>query len=154
MSSPTLLVSLLFFFNDPAPTEISPLSLHDALPISPVRAPTPLLSGIRGSDDPPRSVTSTRAVSREDETATSKQPPFPDAVCRTAFEATSLVISKISSRPGHRLPSAPATNARARPTAAGSPGKQRPATTARLPQWRSVRLGVRPRRRSLPGFCA
>src|SRR2546430_12275621 len=23
-----------FFFNDPAPTEISPLSLHDALPIS------------------------------------------------------------------------------------------------------------------------
>src|SRR2546430_4372461 len=25
---------LLFFFNDPAPTEISTLSLHDALPIS------------------------------------------------------------------------------------------------------------------------
>src|SRR5260370_30468530 len=25
---------LLFFFNDPAPTEIYPLSLHDALPIS------------------------------------------------------------------------------------------------------------------------
>src|SRR3990172_2073144 len=28
------LVSPLFFFNDPAPTEISPLPLHDALPIS------------------------------------------------------------------------------------------------------------------------
>src|SRR3989338_6690450 len=27
--------SLLFFFNTPAPTEISTLSLHDALPISP-----------------------------------------------------------------------------------------------------------------------
>src|SRR5258708_37760201 len=27
------LSSFLFFFNDPAPTEISPLSLHDALPI-------------------------------------------------------------------------------------------------------------------------
>ena len=26
---------LFFFFNDPAPTEISTLSLHDALPISP-----------------------------------------------------------------------------------------------------------------------
>src|SRR3989449_5877322 len=26
--------SLFFFFNDPAPTEIYPLSLHDALPIS------------------------------------------------------------------------------------------------------------------------
>src|SRR5258707_12120938 len=27
-------VSTFFFFNDPAPTEIYPLSLHDALPIS------------------------------------------------------------------------------------------------------------------------
>src|SRR2546430_6776294 len=30
--------SLLFFFNDTAPTEISPLPLHDALPISAARA--------------------------------------------------------------------------------------------------------------------
>src|ERR1035438_10198816 len=29
-----------FFFKDPAPTEISPLSLHDALPIS-ARSPRP-----------------------------------------------------------------------------------------------------------------
>src|SRR5205085_11781286 len=28
------LFHLLFFFNDPAPTELYPLSLHDALPIS------------------------------------------------------------------------------------------------------------------------
>src|SRR5258708_16318770 len=33
MSTPTFFL-LFFFFNDPAPTEISPLPLHDALPIS------------------------------------------------------------------------------------------------------------------------
>src|SRR3990167_296685 len=37
-----------FFFNDTAPTEISPLSLHDALPISPARglriAPAPAIA--------------------------------------------------------------------------------------------------------------
>src|SRR2546430_11948726 len=44
-----------FFFNDPATTEIYPLSLHDALPISPAaagggvrrQAPAPLLPGDR-----------------------------------------------------------------------------------------------------------
>src|SRR3990172_5370982 len=33
-SSHAYLSLTLFFFNDPAPTEIYPLSLHDALPIS------------------------------------------------------------------------------------------------------------------------
>src|SRR3990167_6930063 len=33
-SQSNLLFPLFFFFNDTAPTEISPLSLHDALPIS------------------------------------------------------------------------------------------------------------------------
>src|SRR3989338_6713555 len=36
--------SLFFFFKEPAPTEIYPLPLHDALPISsarPLRSPTP-----------------------------------------------------------------------------------------------------------------
>src|SRR6266478_9334141 len=31
---PALMVHTVFFFNDPATTEIYPLSLHDALPIS------------------------------------------------------------------------------------------------------------------------
>src|SRR5256885_16545141 len=31
---------MFFFFNDPAPTEIYPLSLHDALPIYPHPRPT------------------------------------------------------------------------------------------------------------------
>src|SRR2546429_8526534 len=30
---PHKIISFFFFFNDPAPTEIYPLSLHDALPI-------------------------------------------------------------------------------------------------------------------------
>src|SRR2546422_5622511 len=33
-----LLFNPFFFFNDPAPTEIYTLTLHDALPISPARA--------------------------------------------------------------------------------------------------------------------
>src|SRR5437588_11033333 len=39
ISTTTLFARSCFFFNDPAPTETYPLSLHDALPISP-----PLLS--------------------------------------------------------------------------------------------------------------
>src|SRR5699024_11579410 len=34
-SSSSCLICLFYFFNAPATTEISPLSLHDALPISP-----------------------------------------------------------------------------------------------------------------------
>src|SRR5215210_3908823 len=34
-----LLISFFFFFNDPATTEIYTLSLHDALPISPLNRP-------------------------------------------------------------------------------------------------------------------
>src|SRR5207253_8982275 len=41
--SPT--ISLIFFFNDPAPTEIYTLSLHDALPIS-----EGLLRGLQGGE--------------------------------------------------------------------------------------------------------
>src|SRR5207248_9593277 len=36
-----LVLLLFFFFNDTSPTPLSPLSLHDALPISP-RPPRPL----------------------------------------------------------------------------------------------------------------
>src|SRR2546425_7972445 len=35
---PSLTISLFFFFNDTATTEIYTLSLHDALPISPARS--------------------------------------------------------------------------------------------------------------------
>src|SRR5260370_35068400 len=45
------LLSLLFFFNDPPPTEISTLSLHDALPISPFQPSNPT------SATPPSSLT-------------------------------------------------------------------------------------------------
>src|SRR2546426_7863771 len=41
LPTPSLLTMLFFFFNDTATTEIYTLSLHDALPISPPRAPAP-----------------------------------------------------------------------------------------------------------------
>src|SRR5205814_5155671 len=41
--------SLLFFFNDPAPTEIYTLSLHDALPISCARTGRRSGPGARGA---------------------------------------------------------------------------------------------------------
>src|SRR2546427_9972818 len=45
--------SFFFFLNDPAPTEFSPLPLHDALPI---KFPRPArLQGIRGASRAPRS---------------------------------------------------------------------------------------------------
>src|SRR5437870_9112827 len=40
-------MSLIFFFAAPAPTEISSLSLHDALPISVVFGPVPVEEGFR-----------------------------------------------------------------------------------------------------------
>src|SRR5437867_12808019 len=45
--SPLDLFFFFFFFNDPAPTEIYTLSLHDALPISESRAPTPRIRSVR-----------------------------------------------------------------------------------------------------------
>src|SRR2546430_6580287 len=41
-------ISLLFFFNDTATTEIYTLSLHDALPISPLRALRAGVGRVRG----------------------------------------------------------------------------------------------------------
>src|SRR2546422_9467921 len=41
-----------FFFNDPATTEIYPLSLHDALPISCAAALRPLAAPVRASPPP------------------------------------------------------------------------------------------------------
>src|SRR5260221_11650043 len=42
-----LFLSLFFFFNDTATTEIYTLSLHDALPIFPRRLPSPKYSSAR-----------------------------------------------------------------------------------------------------------
>src|SRR2546422_5781746 len=48
---------VFFFFNDPAPTEFYPLSLHDALPISPEATspvrPTPSYARSDGLQTPP-----------------------------------------------------------------------------------------------------
>src|SRR2546422_6639150 len=44
------LSALFFFFNDTATTEIYPLSLHDALPISGDRRPDPARDGARPRD--------------------------------------------------------------------------------------------------------
>src|SRR3954466_16432858 len=45
--------SFFFFFNDPAPPEISPLSLHDALPISSPSRSAGCVAG-RGPPNPAR----------------------------------------------------------------------------------------------------
>src|SRR3982751_4642458 len=50
------LLATLFFFNDAAPPEISPLSLHDALPITTcgqrIASPPPVRGGGRGIRPP------------------------------------------------------------------------------------------------------
>src|SRR2546430_13203378 len=51
---PTTLISLFFFFNDTATTEIYTLSLHDALPISDHRSRVGDLRVVLGGLVPPR----------------------------------------------------------------------------------------------------
>src|SRR5256885_12121953 len=55
-----MIIVLFFFFNDPAPTEIYPLSLHDALPIS-AATPTPAAQTVA----PPSTLEELRARLRE-----------------------------------------------------------------------------------------
>src|SRR5436190_21274198 len=55
-------LSIIFFFNDTATTEIYTLSLHDALPVSPS-------AWSRGTRSPPRP-RSTRSVGRRDRKST------------------------------------------------------------------------------------
>src|SRR5262249_61034967 len=79
--------SLSFFFNDPPPTEIYPLSLHDALPISTARrgpGPRPLaqaghsaVPGCRQGDHDPQ----TRS-----EEHTSELQSLTNLVCRLLLE--------------------------------------------------------------------
>src|SRR5215813_15600207 len=67
-----------FFFNDPAPTEIYTLSLHDALPISASSARWSAPSPTRGTRSPPRC--------RRSEEHTSELQSRPHLVCRLLLE--------------------------------------------------------------------
>src|SRR5215204_5334826 len=68
-----------FFFNDTATTEIYTLSLHDALPISPVREPTPF------GDDVVLGIATEREQGRSEE-HTSELQSHSDLVCRLLLE--------------------------------------------------------------------
>src|SRR5207302_8881504 len=72
---------ILFFFNDPATTEIYTLSLHDALPISRVR-----LHRCRGSARLSGSATSARMESSRSEEHTSELQSRENLVCRLLLE--------------------------------------------------------------------
>src|ERR1022692_928482 len=72
----------VFFFNDPAPPGISPLSLHDALPIS-LRSRLGLGSEGFGSDVAPPSGAAT--VRRSEEHTSELQSPC-NIVCRLLLE--------------------------------------------------------------------
>src|SRR2546430_8211588 len=57
LSALTLLLLVFFFFNDPAPTEIYPLPLHDALPISadpPIQVKSTRIKRVVQARRPPR----------------------------------------------------------------------------------------------------
>src|SRR5476649_1522517 len=71
-------ICCFFFFNDTATTEIYTLSLHDALPISPLREMNKPLSCLRPSCPAP-----TRARSEEH---TSELQSHSDLVCRLLLE--------------------------------------------------------------------
>src|SRR2546430_13515906 len=68
-----------FFFNDTATTEIYTLSLHDALPISPARAPPPLPLW-------PRAVAAGYASCARSEEHTSELQSQSNLVCRLLLE--------------------------------------------------------------------
>src|SRR5262249_62360221 len=76
---------LLFFFNDPPPPEISPLSLHDALPISwitsPGRASATAAATVRYTPGAPSLAGSTRS-----EEHTSELQSLTNLVCRLLLE--------------------------------------------------------------------
>src|SRR5438034_8381917 len=83
--------SLLFFFNDPATTQIYTLSLHDALPILPFRTAKPpnrLARRFRRPYGKKRdSLRATRSkVSMRSEEHTSELQSHSDLVCRLLLE--------------------------------------------------------------------
>src|SRR5438034_10075157 len=76
-----LSLSLLFFFNDPATTEIYTLSLHDALPIWIRRR-----RGRRDLCAPPRHLSRPRPGRGRSEEHTSELQSHSDLVCRLLLE--------------------------------------------------------------------
>src|SRR2546425_7655230 len=77
ISAPPFL--FFFFFNDPAPTEISPLSLHDALPICFPRVPPEPrgLPGVRAGRRPAWRRSCPRLHSIRSRCAACPAPPAP-----------------------------------------------------------------------------
>src|SRR5262249_62408326 len=76
-----------FFFNDPATTEISTLSLHDALPICSDPAPARRNPRSRGDVSPGATAGSdTRAPVRRSEEHTSELQSLTNLVCRLLLE--------------------------------------------------------------------
>src|SRR5437764_13143498 len=78
-----------FFFNDPAPTEIYTLSLHDALPISLARSPvtTFMVLGVINAPGPPGAPKPAEGSSRErseEHTSELQSPMY--LVCRLLLE--------------------------------------------------------------------
>src|SRR5947207_5646669 len=84
----SLLVSCFFFFNDPAPTEIYTLSLHDALPISRPRAALTMLraSRVRPYTRVRTTFLSRASPSERSEEHTSELQSHSDLVCRLLLE--------------------------------------------------------------------
>src|SRR5262249_61480703 len=77
----------LLFFNDPATTDIYPLSLHDALPILPV--PPPRVCTVSSSNDASSTDASSRyrrTLTARSEEHTSELQSLTNLVCRLLLE--------------------------------------------------------------------
>src|SRR2546430_4749831 len=121
----------IFFFNDPATTEIYPLSLHDALPIS----PSPTCRTACGSRrSPPRAVRWQPALHSPPGSLETYPEPAAGPSWRTSTSETPF---------SHRTRAAALTSMAAEPVdvlviGAGSPVPESPATRrsgAFAPQW-------------------
>src|SRR2546428_5035834 len=90
--------SFFFFFNDPAPTEIYPLPLHDALPIfsGPIALSDAALPAAIGSNA--RRKTLSEPTSIRSEEHTSELQSRSDLVCRLLLEKKKYTCNGTSRR--------------------------------------------------------